>query len=384
MEKSFSVVFDRQPSVVEVKKHDKRTFFHRKSHWILCLSTILFTCVFICTFNAKDHHLIHLLKIDLKAIEINQSNFSLAFLNQSNWFQLTQDQLACAERPRNEFFTSTDKVSSSTCDRPLLAIIYVLSSIDHFQRRQAIRTSWASELNSLGQLRFVVGWPHHQNDSQQLRREMQLFNDLLVYPFQDDYRMLSLKTLALLRHSQRHCSHVPFTIKCDDDVLINWPLLSKQLLQSYIVPPVTNNNSSSHLADNQLLCFRLQQKQPVRNSNDVWYVPMHVYSYNTYPDYCNGPAYVLGNASVQNLLQTLPHSEPVLFLEDVYFTGVLRKSSQIQIQSINRFMNLDPDLDSCLMRSYFVHHSFTDPEKMIQSWSAMREADLYCPPMMTM
>ncbi|VDM70488.1 unnamed protein product [Strongylus vulgaris] len=59
------------------------------------------------------------------------------------------------------------------------------------------------------------------------------------------------------------------------------------------------------------------------------YVPFDVWPLKVYPDYCDGPVYIIGRKAVQKLLRVTPKHRSFYF-EDVFFTGIVAESAGIK------------------------------------------------------
>ena len=71
--------------------------------------------------------------------------------------------------------------------------------------------------------------------------------------------------------------------------------------------------------------------------NNIWrYVPSALYPHSTFPEYCSGGIYVLTTSSIGHMLANM-HKDQLIRLEDVFFTGILREQSQVQIHSSDVF-----------------------------------------------
>lgn len=367
------------------------------------IAAILLIIIFI-TSGALDQKLIRLSaqNEDIETL-LNDEHVLLthkvkwAPMNRSNWFLMTEDQIRSTESPMIEF-----SLRRPSCGESLLAIVYVLSMPHNFERRQAIRESWAKQLHPLAEIRFVLGRSNATIDSifrQTLHKEQHLYDDLLHFAFEDIYELLSIKTLAILRHSRRHCPHVPFTIKCDDDVYLNWSQLSQLLWTEYMAPtrhegePVTKSSgsiewqlptgnksrsnsstivqpqkqfkvrreTSEHFeGENKMYCLRMKEREVIRRQDNQWFVPYSLYANSSYPEYCNGPMYVMGNETVRLLLDAFPHTRPHLYLEDVLFTGLVRQTvgERIRLDEPANFVNLKPyEMTNCEAKKFISHHS---------------------------
>ena len=140
--------------------------------------------------------------------------------------------------------------------------------------------------------------------------------NLTIFIFQgdytDSYHTLSYKALASLNWVSNHCSHVPWTLHADDDVLLDLFLLTRFL-------KVVDREDS-------FLCYTWKHS-PVRRSGR-WLVQPKDFQWNMYPPYCSGAVWILATRLIQRLLNATRRS-PFLWVDDVYVTGILAKGASI-------------------------------------------------------
>ncbi|EYB84939.1 hypothetical protein Y032_0307g2036 [Ancylostoma ceylanicum] len=59
------------------------------------------------------------------------------------------------------------------------------------------------------------------------------------------------------------------------------------------------------------------------------YVPLSIWPKESYPNYCDGPLYVVGRKAVRSLLENTSKHRPFHF-EDVFFTGIVAESAGVR------------------------------------------------------
>ena len=90
-------------------------------------------------------------------------------------------------------------------------IMMITSSLDGFERRQAIRDTWASvSKNNTAHVRYVflLGTTGDRKVSDDVRAESSRYQDMLVSDFVDAYANLTYKTMVGLHWIVRHCGHI--------------------------------------------------------------------------------------------------------------------------------------------------------------------------------
>ncbi|WKY10362.1 hypothetical protein Q1695_002593 [Nippostrongylus brasiliensis] len=220
-----------------------------------------------------------------------------------------------------------------TENRTPLVIATVLSLAKDFEKRQAIRKSWASPKYSQAikhqrlVVFFVLSIPRGSSEMDKVLQEQYEYRDIIVTDLVDSYENLVQKVHVCLTFHFRFCSAVPFLLKVDDDVVVH----SDRLLSSWIW------DFQSHT---RLYCSIHNKTSPIRDPFNKWYVSKHAWPLKYYPTYCNGPLYVLGNATSKKIAQVSQHFTPFA-MEDVFYTGVVAGSLQIPIVDwTNKIMHL--------------------------------------------
>ncbi|XP_002740042.1 beta-1,3-galactosyltransferase 1-like [Saccoglossus kowalevskii] len=161
---------------------------------------------------------------------------------------------------------------------------------------------------------FVMGRPTVNVSSilNTLKLESDTFMDLVVLDFDDSYYNLTLKTMMLLRWAVTYCPNAKYVMKVDDDVFVNLdnliPLLSEAPREGYAVGYV------------------YVQSKPIRKTWNKWYVSEEEWSYEFYPPYPTGPAYVLSMDVARAVLKSARRIR-MFRMEDVYIGMNLLKLS---------------------------------------------------------
>ena len=150
---------------------------------------------------------------------------------------------------------------------------------------------------------------------QRIKIESETHGDILQERFEDSYRNLTIKTMLILKWYNQKCSHIPYLLKADDDVFLNTKNLYK----------IVSQNIEADILIGYLLC----DTTPIRDQEDKWYVPESVYREETYPQYINGPGYLMSSSVAQKLFRAA-HDVPLFVYEDVYLTGMVARAAGIQ------------------------------------------------------
>ena len=150
----------------------------------------------------------------------------------------------------------------------------------------------------------------------------------------------------LLKWYNQKCSHVPYLLKCDDDVFLN----TKKLY----------NLVSNITVDDVLIGYLFCDNKPVRDKESIWYVSKSVYSEDSFPPHLNGPGYLISSNAAQKLFRAARHV-PQFMWEDVYLTGMVAREAGITPDDnidFNQFIRLD----ACIYSEIILAPSLTISE----------------------
>jgi hypothetical protein len=197
-------------------------------------------------------------------------------------------------------------------DKNILILFYSITSASHFEKRQIIRQLW-SNYSVYPQIRFVfmTGLSSNQTVNQIIKSESKNYGDIVQENFIDSYYNLTLKSIMGLKWISNYCSNSVFSVKVDDDVVINLNYLIEYL----------NNFKSNYInssLENVVLCKIWYNAVVSRNNNSKFYIAKTDYSDQNYPTYCDGPAYIYSTDIANKLFKISKYAKLFKF-EDVYF-----------------------------------------------------------------
>lgn len=280
------------------------------------------------------------------------SSQNLAFMfNNSGVCSSVRRKTHKSSRHKNNFVvkSSRDAISSSgggsvvgTTGEGIYFMIIVHSAPDHFSERQAIRSTWGSvkSIKNLAiRLIFVLGKTQvgpNLNLENSIRRENELFGDIVVGNFVESYRNLTYKHLLGYKWISNFCSDATFILKTDDDAFVDIFQLFDFISRNYGFAPKPGT----------LICNVFPEgTKPVRSKNSrgsKWSVTMDEYPHSVYPRYCGGLAYL---ATPDVITKILDVSDRVKFfwIDDVFVTGILREIAEIEPFYLNLRYLYDPE-----------------------------------------
>ncbi|XP_053408601.1 beta-1,3-galactosyltransferase 1-like [Mercenaria mercenaria] len=195
-------------------------------------------------------------------------------------------------------------------------VVVIISKVDHFLQRNAIRNTWASELSEINALAiFIVGQSDDNSINRQVRKEAELYNDLIQVELKDDYNVLTLKSIAMLQWLDDFCSNSKFYLKSDDDMYINIGNVIREFTQCK--------------EERFFLCHVFKNAPPIRDQFSKWYVSSKEFPQTFYPTYCSGTAYGFSSSIVSDLYRSSAQAN-LFRMEDVFITGIAAESIYIK------------------------------------------------------
>lgn len=166
-----------------------------------------------------------------------------------------------------------------------------------------------------------------------LVKENEFYDDIVQGNFIESYRNLTYKHAMGLKWFTKTCKHPNFLLRTDDDLLINTPLLYKSLemfYSDYQIVKDIQQDSSLKLKANQLIFGTNFTDLRVRRKNSKYAVSYEEYIEKMYPPHCSGYA-IMYSADVVKKLYEQAQITRYFWIEDVFFTGILRKQLNISL-----------------------------------------------------
>ncbi|XP_076829378.1 lactosylceramide 1,3-N-acetyl-beta-D-glucosaminyltransferase B [Brachyhypopomus gauderio] len=199
----------------------------------------------------------------------------------------------------------------------ILLLLFVKTSPQNFQRRQAIRSTWGNEVyieESLGvtvKVLFALGL-HPQplqrgTLQQQLLEEDERHHDLIQQDFLDTFHNLTLKLLLQISWTHFYCPHARFLMSADDDIFVHLPNLIRYLKEA----------DQAGVKDFWIGKVH-RGAPPVRSKESKYYVSQEMYPWLLYPDYTPGAGYVLSKDVASRLYQASLTLNASIHIDDVF------------------------------------------------------------------
>lgn len=212
----------------------------------------------------------------------------------------------------------------------VLLLLFVKSSPENFQRRQAIRSTWGNEAYVEGTLGvtvrvlFALGRHPRPLDGKKLQQKLyqedELYEDLIQQDFVDTFHNLTIKLLLQLGWKHAHCRHARFLMSADDDIFIHLPNLIDYLrevdragVKDFWVGKVHRG------------------APPIRRKDSKYYVSKEMYPWPLYPDYTPGAGYVVSSDVAARVYRASLTLNASLYIDDV-FMGICANAMGISPQ----------------------------------------------------
>ncbi|CAN7981470.1 unnamed protein product [Ixodes pacificus] len=241
-------------------------------------------------------------------------------------------------------------------------LVLIYSAPEHFDQRNAIRETWASELkmHSNSRTAFLLARTEDDNVQRAIESESNLHADIIQGTYMDHYQNLTLKAKTMMTWILHFCPHVNFVFKSDDDTLVNVGNILKVM-----------KNKSKDAIYGELRT----SEQPIRNSSSKWYVSTKDYRGTTYPPFVAGSFYVLGGRILRRLYNAWEHV-PFISLEDVFLTGFVAEKAGVE--RINeKAIRGNETASVCDVSKKATSHYIT-PQLMRQFWYQIQYSVIKC------
>ena len=206
-----------------------------------------------------------------------------------------------------------------------LLLFTILTRIDNFDRRQLIRSLWSNHTLKFNfNYVFMIGQSSNETLNQFVMNEFTKYGDIVQENFIDSYYNLTLKTIMSFKWVSKYCSNSVYSVKIDDDVVVNFNLVTNYL----------NSKRHNRVSKNEISCLIVDKAGVNRNTSSKHYASIEEYSEEFYPSYCASPVYVY-QTNLANYLFEISKYVKFFKFEDVYFGLLISKLKYHNITDIN-------------------------------------------------
>ena len=210
----------------------------------------------------------------------------------------------------------------SICDADNLSVVIMFHSKPaHFDKRKAIRETWANtrRYSSMAQIRTIFIMGRFKNATLQalIEEEFMEYSDIIQGNFVDGYRNLSLNSLYGYKWINQNCANAKYVMKADDDIVVNMNKLLHAVNKKLIFMKGTR----------EVACFRVRGSVH-KNKTSRFYVGEHVFMNTrlTLP-FCEGKFVFMTTELIAGLLDSASIT-PLFWIEDVYWYGFVMSNIQ--------------------------------------------------------
>lgn len=260
----------------------------------------------------------------------------------SQWFRyyLTDQQIAVQNwkltpDPHNFHYLHNPlgMCSNAQGSSEILLVIFVNSSPGNAGKRAYIRNTFGSyyawpsqgEGQSAMRIVFLLGAVRDEKLQADINLESDFYKDIVQESFIDDYLNLTRKTIMGMKWVTHFCRRARYTMKVDDDIIINAPLVYN-ILQTASPTKFTLGT----------VLFATPVRSP-RGLYGKFLTPESLYPDKVYPPYFNGHAYLLSTDVVENIYRV--SLETNLFPWSDVFVGMCLKRLGIRLRHSSRFLS---------------------------------------------
>nr|XP_055039269.1 lactosylceramide 1,3-N-acetyl-beta-D-glucosaminyltransferase A [Misgurnus anguillicaudatus] len=277
----------------------------RKWHFLRLISMCCVVSLLMVCWEHVDHHVVSHMKSYSYRYMIN----SFSFVNKS--LSVSQEEAA-----RFNSFPYLLNQNNVCKDKDVLLLLFVKSSPENFERRQAIRSTWGNEsyvsheLGVILKVVFVMGVHTDVSNSfllQDLQEEHKNYGDLVQQEFLDTFHNLTIKLLLQFRWMHENCAHARFMMSADDDVFVHMPNLVRYLQD------LRRRNVRDHWVGHVH-----RGAPPIRSKNSKYFMPFDMYQWNSYPDYTAGAGYVISGDVAAKIYQATLSLNASMYIDDVF------------------------------------------------------------------
>lgn len=277
----------------------------RKWHFLRLISMCCVVSLLMVCWEHVDHHVVSHMKSYSYRYMIN----SFSFVNKS--LSVSQEEAA-----RFNSFPYLLNQNNVCKDKDVLLLLFVKSSPENFERRQAIRSTWGNEsyvsheLGVILKVVFVMGVHTDVTNGfllQDLYEEHKNYGDLVQQEFLDTFHNLTIKLLLQFRWMHENCAHAHFMMSADDDVFVHMPNLVRYLQD------LRRRNVRDHWVGHVH-----RGAPPIRSKNSKYFMPFDMYQWNSYPDYTAGAGYVISGDVAAKIYQATLSLNASMYIDDVF------------------------------------------------------------------
>lgn len=307
----------------------------RKWHYVQLLTTGLLLSVVMVCWEGLDHHVVSHMRSYTYRYLVNRYDF----LNSSFAIPPRHHRRDGADAGLVSYpylINHPGKCGAGAKDEKslddVLLLLFVKSSPENFEQRQAIRDTWGNESFVWSQLGvnmrtvFVLGVHpdvgRRSSVQSALLQEDRAYGDLIQQNFLDTFHNLTAKLILQFHWGHDYCPQARFLMSADDDVFIHVPNLVKYLQELLSRQPEAKDLWVGHVH---------RGAPPIRRKKSKYHVPNDLYPWPSYPDYTAGAGYVVSRDVAAKIYYATLMLNSSMYIDDV-FMGICAKAMGVSPQ----------------------------------------------------
>ncbi|XP_078000084.1 uncharacterized protein LOC144452801 [Glandiceps talaboti] len=244
---------------------------------------------------------------------------------------------------------------------PPYGLIIVISAPKHSDARQAIRETWGKNSDGIDNFKtiFFLGRSKDEKTQKTVIEENNQYGDVVIADFVEDYYNLTLKSFGLIQWVHQYCSIATYTVKIDDDCLLNKPA---------IVNTLQNSPRTKFYFGDTFVGTR-----PIRDIWNKWYTPEEAWNDTYYPPYSSGVGYVMSFDVISGIYNL---QQPFDFIpwEDVMIGILISKLDDVTPVPDKRVNSQGVYRHPCTIRDALIVHEVS-PQELKKYWYILFEQD---------
>lgn len=289
----------------------------------------------------------------------NNQNPPVQPINQYNYTYLINNEEKCIEKGYKQ----------------LRIVFLIKSSIEHFNRRMAIRKTWGLEKRffdvPIKTIFFVGQHPSDQNLQLNLNTESIRYKDIVQANFIDSYYNNTIKTMMIFKWLMDTCLNSKFYMFVDDDMYVSIRNILKFIRDPVHYPKERDLFDNIELPKNvKLYAGYVFISSPHRHKSSKWYVTLKEYPYDSWPPYVTAGSYVLSQQALIDLYYTSFYTRHFRF-DDIYL-GLVANKANIEPLHCDEFHFYKKDYTKYNYKYVISSHGYDDPNELIRVWNEQK------------
>lgn len=258
--------------------------------------------------------------------------------------------------PQRHLDLSRSWQAPSVPDEEVELFIGVLSAVNHFAERMAVRKSWMQHKlirSSKVVARFFVALHSRKSINVELKKEAEFFGDIIVVPYLDSYDLVVLKTVAICEYGA-HQLAARYVMKCDDDTFVRVDAVLREAKK-------TPKDRSLYIGNINYY------HKPLRQGK--WAVTFEEWPEEDYPPYANGPGYILSTDIARFIVKEFEQHKLRLFKMEDVSVGMWVEQFNNSVKPVDYEHSISFCQFGCI-ENYLTAH-YQSPRQMICLWDKL-------------